>query len=110
MVIGIAGPYSASSEEQKKENLDALNAMAARLLELGHIPLIGVNAALPVVQKSQIPDRYQSIMDISIAVMRACDGLLVIAESPGAIKERDFAIQRGIPVYYAVEEIPKAEA
>ena len=50
MIIGVAGPYSAATEEERQQNLDAMNHAAARLLEMGHTPLIGVNAALPVVK------------------------------------------------------------
>ncbi len=106
MIIGVAGPYSASTEEQKQINLDAMNTAGARLLELGHIPLIGVNAALPILQKANVPDRYQGIMDISMAVMSACDAILMLAESPGANKERDLALSRGLPVYYKINDIP----
>lgn len=50
MLIGVAGPYSADTEEQRQKNLDAMNFAAAKLLEKGHTPLIGVNAALPVIE------------------------------------------------------------
>ncbi len=70
MIIG--GPYSAGTAEQRKKNLDAMNIAAARLLEKGHIPLIGVNAALPVVEMSNTADRYKAIMDISLAVIDKC--------------------------------------
>lgn len=105
MIIGIAGPYSADTEEKKQENLDALNIAAARLLELGHVPLIGVNAALPVVAKSIVVDQYKAIMDISLAVIDTCEGLLLLAESPGANRERDLILSKGLPVYYNIEEV-----
>ena len=41
MIIGVAGPYTADTELKKKANLDAMNTAAARLLEIGHIPIIG---------------------------------------------------------------------
>jgi len=106
MIIGVAGPYSAGTAEQRKKNLDAMNIAAARLLEKGHIPLIGVNAALPVVEMSNTADRYKAIMDISLAVIDKCEGLLLLAESPGANKERDLILSKGLPVFYNVDEIP----
>jgi hypothetical protein len=109
MIIGIAGPYSAPSEEQRQKNLDALNLAAAKVLELGHIPLIGVNAALPVVEKYTGPDKYEVIMKISLAVINTCDALLLIAESPGANRERDLILSKGKPVYYSIEEIPHSK-
>lgn len=107
MIIGIAGPYSAPTKEQRQKNLDAMNAAAALVLEAGHIPLIGVNAALPVIEKSKLVDNYAGIMAISLAVINACDALLLIAESPGANKERDLILSKGLPVYYSIHEIPK---
>ncbi len=50
MIIGVAGPYSADTAEQRQINLDNMNKAAARLLELGHVPIIGMNAAIPVLE------------------------------------------------------------
>ncbi|HYG15735.1 MAG TPA: DUF4406 domain-containing protein [Bacteroidia bacterium] len=107
MIIGVAGPYSASTEEGRKANLDRMNEAAARLLEIGHIPLIGVNAALPVVNKVNVADRYKAIMEISLVVIDQCEALLLLAESPGANKERDLVLVKGLPVYYSVGEVPR---
>lgn len=52
MIIAVAGPYTAESETQRQENLDKLNVAAAAILAKGHIPLIGVNAALRVIIKT----------------------------------------------------------
>jgi hypothetical protein len=108
MIIGVAGPYSSPDEDQRQRNLDAMNAAAALLLEKGHTPLIGINAALPVVDKSTITDRYKGIMDISLAVIDRCEAILVIAESPGALKERDLVAAKGFPVYYSIHDVPDA--
>jgi hypothetical protein len=109
MIIGIAGPYSAETEEQRQKNLDVLNSAAARVLELGHIPLIGVNAALPVVEKSVLKDKYAAIMKISMTLINSCDALLLIKESPGANRERDLIHSQGKPVYYSIKDIPVSE-
>lgn len=106
MIIGVAGPYSAPTEELRQRNLDAMNFAAARLYEKGHIPLIGVNAALPVVKQLNTEDAYMAIMDISMAVIDHCDALLFIAESPGANRERDHILNKGLPVYYSIDDIP----
>jgi hypothetical protein len=108
MIIGVAGPYSAETEEQRQRNLDAMNEVAARLLEMGHVPIIGMNAALPVVEKAQPADRYQAIMDISVAVIGCCEGILMVGESPGANRERDLVAAKGLPVYYSIDEVPKS--
>lgn len=108
MIIGVAGPYSADTDEKRIENLEAMNAAAAKLLESGHIPLIGVNAALPVIERAKIKNKYKAMMDISLAVIDRCEGILILGESPGANKERDLILAKGLPVYYNIDEIPKS--
>jgi hypothetical protein len=116
MLIGVAGPYSADTEEQRQKNLDAMNIAAAKLLEKGHTPLIGVNAALPIIQALEkinstssanfSIDKYETIMKISLAVIDKCEALLLIGESPGANRERDLVLSKGLKVYYAIDDVP----
>jgi len=106
MIIGIAGPYSAATPEERKKNLDTMNEAAARVLEKGHIPVIGMNAALPIITIANIEDKYKATMDISLAVIGACEAILMIGESPGANKERDLVKAKGLPVYYSLAEVP----
>lgn len=106
MLIAVAGPYSASTEEQKQANLDAMNRAAAQVYEKGHIPVIGVNAALPVALMLPGKDRREIINEISFAVVEKCDAILMIGSSPGADKEREIIEAKGLPVYYSIDEIP----
>lgn len=107
MKIAVAGPYSAHTQEQRERNLEAMNKAAARLLEMGHIPLVGVNAALPVVQQAHIADNYKAIMDISLALIDNCEAILVLGDSPGVQQEKDLLSGKGLPVYYSMDEIPR---
>ena len=109
MIIAVAGPYSAETETQRLENFDRLNRVAARLLERGHIPVVGVNAALPVVDKIELANKRKAIMDISLAVVQCCDALLMFAESPGAIEEMNLVAAMGKPIYLSENEVPEAE-
>lgn len=106
MIIGIAGPYSAPETAQREINFDTMNRVAALVYEKGHIPFIGVNMALPVVSRAKVEDRYEAVMDISLAVIDKCDALLVIGESKGVEREKQAILARGLPVYYSVDEIP----
>lgn len=108
MIIGVAGPYSAPTAERRQANLNAMNAAAARLLEMGHVPVIGMNAALPVLEQANVADRYKAVIEISLAVISACDALLLIGESPGANKERDLILSLGKPVYTRLQDVPAA--
>jgi len=109
MLIAVAGPYSAGSSEEQQRNLETLNRAAAEVLQLGHVPIIGVNAALPVVDfLGDNEDRYEAIMKISLAVVDKCDAILMIAESAGANRERELIRAKGLPVYNSIAEIPIA--
>lgn len=110
MIIAVAGPYSAPTEEARLANLEVMNKAAAQLLAKGHVPLIGVNAALPVVAQSVVEDPYKAIMDISMAVIDKCEALLLIAESPGANRERDHVAAKGYPIFYSIDDVPDIQA
>jgi hypothetical protein len=106
MLIAVAGPYSADTAEQRQRNLDAMNKAAAEVLKRGHIPVIGVNAALPVVAWLDADaDRYEAMMTISLALVGKCEAILIVGESPGVTRERDLVESKGLPVYHDVNQI-----
>ncbi len=107
MLIMVAGPYSAETPEQRAQNLRTLNVAAAQVLSKGHIPIIGVNAALPVVEEAQPQDPYQTIMDISLALAERCDAVLMLAESRGANMERDVFSRKALPIFSSIDQIPR---
>src|ERR1041385_2178499 len=51
MWIMIAGPYStgARTPGERADNLQALNRVAVEVHRRGHLPIIGVNLALPMI-------------------------------------------------------------
>lgn len=74
---------------------------------MGHTPVVGVNAALPVVEHAMPGiDRYGAIMKISMAVISSCEAMLLLGESPGANRERDYFLARDLPVYRSLADIP----
>ena len=106
MIIGIAGPYSAPTEKQRQVNLEELNIAAARVLEKGHLPIVGVNAALPIIQYTEVDHDYEVILSISMAMMQSCEALLIIGDSPAVQKEKEIFTTKGLPVYYSLDEVP----
>lgn len=106
MLIAVAGPYSAPTPEKRQRNLDTMNDAAAEVYRRGHIPVIGANAALPVLDSLDTEDEYEVLMTISLGVVGRCDALLLIGESPGANRERDLIESKGLPVYRSIDEIP----
>lgn len=108
MLIAVAGPYSADTEEQKAANLKAMN-IAATVYRRGHIPVIGVNASLNVANELADLSRAQVISDLSFAIVERCDVILMIGSSPCANIERSLISAKGLPVYNSIGEIPEAE-
>ena len=108
MLIVVAGPYSAATIEARERNLAAMNQAAAQVFRLGHVPVIGVNAALPIVAFLDEQDRYEAIMTISLALVDKCDAILIIGESSGVNRERDLILAKGLRVYNSINEIPRA--
>lgn len=109
MLIAVAGPYSAETEEQRAANLQAMNIAAAEVYKKGHIPVIGVNASLYVADELKDRDRKKVISDISFAIVERCDAILITGSSPGADFERELISDQGLPVYYSLEEIPEVK-
>lgn len=110
MLIAVAGPYSAATREARQQNLEAMNLAAAEVFRRGHVPVIGVNLALPIVEFIGGEDNhYDAIMKISLAIVARCDAILIIGESPGVNRERDLIREKGLPVYNSLSEIPLME-
>jgi len=106
LLIMVAGPYSASTAEGRAANLAAINRAASEVARLGHHPVIGVNAALPVLEAAGLPYNDPLMMTISLALAARCDGCLQIARSPGADREAETVRALGRPVWARLEDIP----
>ncbi|MES2803409.1 MAG: DUF1937 family protein [Bdellovibrionota bacterium] len=109
--IMVAGPYrgGASNEKERQANLDFLNKAAYEVFKKGHIPIIGVNVALPII-KVMGDNHYDEIMmPICLPLIEKCDAVLRIGgESQGADQEVEKFAARGLPVYLSIEEVPVA--
>lgn len=107
----IAGPYSAGAKTQadREANLLALNRAAYQVFRKGHVPIIGVNLALPMIQAAG-PQVYDSVMmPLSLALADRCDAILRIeGRSTGADEEVERVQARGGFVYHSIAEIPDA--
>jgi hypothetical protein len=107
MWIMIAGPYTAPTAEERARNLARLHGAAAEVLGRGHVPIVGLSAALPLLgEDTTDPDRHAAVMRLSLALAERCDALLLLARSPGAEREAQAFRGRGLAVYRSIEEIP----
>lgn len=103
----VSGPYTAGAPtpELRAANLRRMNEAALEVWERGHVPVIGVNMALPMIEAGAAFDAV--MMPLSLALAERCDGCLRIgAASAGADQEAALFTAAGKPVYGSVEEIP----
>ena len=111
----ISGPYTAgqADADQRARNLAAMNRTALAVFQRGHVPIIGVNLALPVIEaaKPHLADRaFDAIMmPLSLALAERCDACLRLGgASAGADEEAARFAARGKPVYRRLEDVPSA--
>jgi hypothetical protein len=108
MLICVAGPYSAPSVEARAANLRAMNLAAVEVMRRGHRAVIGVNAALPLLEAAGQDYSHPWMMEISLALAACCDAGLRIARSPGADREMDLLAALGRPVFDHLDAVPPA--
>ena len=115
LMILIAGPYrSGTGDEAEKmsANLHALERYALPLYRAGHLPMIGEWVALPIIRAAgsvSVGDAvYQEYLyPVASRLLERCDAVLRIpGESKGADQDVAIAKQRGLPVFYKLEEVP----
>jgi hypothetical protein len=109
MWIMIAGPYAAGAadEHARTENLRILNLAAVEVFRMGHVPVIGVNMARPIIDAAGSASYDEIMMPLSLALAERCDAVLRIGgASGGADREVDLFVAHGKPVYRTVGEIP----
>jgi hypothetical protein len=110
MWILVAGPYSAPTAEQRQKNLEALNKAAFEVFLKGHIPIVGLNNALPLFDlEGNEVEHNELIMQISLAVAERCDAVLRIARSPGADREVELFQSQGKPLFECIEDVPEGD-
>jgi len=118
MLILIAGPYrSGTNDDPKliKKNFDNLESMALPIFKKGHIPIIGEWVALPLMNLAGSKKIGDSIWDeiqypVAHRLLEKCDAVLRIpGDSKGADMDVKIAKQRGLKIFYNLDEIPSAE-
>ena len=115
MLILIAGPYRGGTNDDPllmERNLRTLESAALPLFRMGHMPMIGEWAALPLLKLagSQKPgDAVWNEIQYPVAhrLLEKCDAVLRLpGASAGADNDVRVALERGLKVYYSIEEVP----
>jgi len=115
MLILIAGPYRSGTKDDPDKmatNLRLLERVSWPLFKAGHIPMIGEWIALPVwyaAGGAQVGDAlYDEIFHPTAGrLLQICDAVLRLpGSSKGADNDVELAMERGIPVYYELHDVP----
>jgi len=109
--IMVAGPYRAGAlgAAARATNLRVLNEAALAVFRRGHVPVIGVNLALPIIEAAGAESFGEIMMPVSLALAERCDAVLRIGgPSEGADEEVARFRERGLPVFHALDELPEA--
>ncbi|HQQ98780.1 MAG TPA: DUF4406 domain-containing protein [Cyclobacteriaceae bacterium] len=115
MMILIAGPYRGGTNDDPalmRKNLDHLESVALPLFRMGHVPMIGEWVALPLTQlagsKKPGDDAWNEIQyPVAHRLLEKCDAVLRLeGASAGADQDVRLAKERGLPVYYRLEDVP----
>ncbi|MGN7801408.1 DUF4406 domain-containing protein [Ensifer sp. 22521] len=115
MLILIAGPYRSGTGDDPAKmaaNLKRLEEPSYALFRAGHVPVIGEWVALPVWNAAGGErigdDLYEEIFHpVAGRLLALCDAVLRLpGDSKGADNDVRIARERGIPVYYRLEDVP----
>ena len=115
MMILVAGPYRSGTGDDPqlmKENLDRLEQATWPLFEAGHIPMIGEWVALPVLRSAGAEGMTDPLVEhvmypTAQRLLQLCGGVLRLpGESRGADQDVAIAQERGIPVWFSLEDVP----
>ena len=113
MRIYVAGPLTSDlGPVGYIVNVARMCHVAIRLWRLGHLPYVpGLDFLLIFASVSGVsePLSLGEVRDMNMQWLPQCQGLYLIAHSPGADAEALRARQLGLPVYESIEDIPEAE-
>jgi hypothetical protein len=109
MWVMVSGPYrtGARTDGERAANLRRLNAAAYEVFRRGHVPIIGVNLALPIIAAAGDDSYDRIMMPLSLAAAERCDAVVRVGgPSRGADDEVERIRARGGLVYTRVEDLP----
>lgn len=115
MMVLIAGPYRSGTGDDPEKmavNVHNMESYALPIFRLGHIPVLGEWFALPLVKQAgstRVGDEVfnEIFHPIAERLLEKCDSVLRVGgPSQGADLMVKTANERGLQIYYSLEEIP----
>jgi hypothetical protein len=112
VLIYVAGPYTAPTEEGQLANTETAMRAGYEILRRGHWPVIPhLNHFFDVWVDRDYGEKLppQTYYDWDKELLDRCDALLFLASSFGADRELERAISLGIHIYESLNQIPEEE-
>ena len=115
LLILIAGPYRSGTDDRPElmaANPRTLEEAAWPIFRAGHVPMIGEWVALPVLASAGAtgvldPLAEEVMYPAAERLLHHCDAVLRLpGASAGADQDVRIAQERGLPVYFSVEDVP----
>jgi hypothetical protein len=113
MFIYISGPYSPPQEKtpeaQQKivgANIERAEQVAVELTKKGHIPFVPHTMMRGWEDENKVS--REEAMNVCHKWIEKCDALFFLGSSKGAESERKVAVERGIPIYRYLRDVPVA--
>ena len=118
LMILIAGPYRSGTRNNPEAiaaNLTRLEQAAWPLFQAGHVPMVGEWVALAVIRSATShggtpgPEGLadEVLYPTAQRLLARCDGVLRLpGESAGADQDVATARERGLPVWFRLEDVP----
>lgn len=94
-MILVAGPYRSGTNDDPiliQKNVDAMNDMALKIYQLGHLPVLGEWFALPLIETAGSKEMGDAIWNelfhpVAIRLISQCDIILRIGGASGGADE-----------------------
>lgn len=109
MLLYIAGPYRDSKKDGIRKNIMAAREVAAAVWGAGHVAICPHLNTFHF-EEFGFPDGIYLEGDLKI--LARCDGILMMSnwsKSAGAIRERGYAEENGIPIFYEIPPLHPVE-
>lgn len=107
-VVYVAGPFSSPIPAQQSLNIHDAVRFGQKVRAQGFIPLVPHVAILPT---GTTEADYEAALAECFELLSRCDALVLMPtwrKSPGAMREREFAEQLGLPIFAGLDALQEA--
>jgi orotate phosphoribosyltransferase len=107
--VFVAGPYRGRTPQKTDANIKTAVDVGRRVFQKGYYPIVPHVLVRPYYdpENKSGPFGYEPLMKYTLSMLSRCDVLLLYGHSPGADREWHEAERFGMPVYFAVKDLPE---